>query len=718
MTRLVLLTALALPAAAPASPAGDALRELARDTWVQRSLSLEDLGLNDPAVLRMSENQQDYYLPVPKGLRLADATLTVDGRYIRGEESPPTLGLSIDGRPVMAQRMQEREGSITRPYALDAHARDSGFVHLRVDWGSPIGRRICDPDRPTANVLTLAPTTRLAYRFASSDLTTLDDAWSTLPGKPVLLIASGKLEQTSYDAAWRAGVALGRAGKRARVSSLPAVGDTVALDGLAIPAGLADVKGFAALRGKDEHRLADAAELGAWIVAGGVQADLVIADAAFSAQLKAALDALQAQLQNDSDAVAGLKAWRDQHAGLADAPPASQQVKLGLLGKQTVIAIAPDAGAQAAGLFDSQWRRVLAGPQASLHSAGQNPMSGAVRLSDLGGSTQAFDVITRGDWTINFPLSSVSADGRIPGELVLDVAAAPGAAASPPVVSVLWNGVLLDARRLTDAGQPARLTSRVPGYALGVNNVLRVSFQRQSASPDCAETPQAYPVNVLASSHLRPTPAEPDGTFVGLLPLLAGSPQLILPPAWLDKPAESLPHVIPMATASALSPARAELVLADKEAQPTKPFLAMGVTVAGAAPLIEVVEGKRLRVGGRERPWLDLEGPEPLSAASVVKAGKQSGIAWYALGKTPVTPSAAFVLSRGDGVVLGAKGPLAWVDTTDPGLSRPPGAAGGTFYEWRNYLSWGLPALGIVLVLGLLLALAVRRARKRRENSH
>jgi len=50
-----------------------------------------------------------------------------------------------------------------------------------------------------------------------------------------------------------------------------------------------------------------------------------------------------------------------------------------------------------------------------------------VHLSSLGGTADSFDVVARGDWTASFPLSAVSSAGRMPGELVLYLAAAPGA---------------------------------------------------------------------------------------------------------------------------------------------------------------------------------------------------------------------------------------------------------------------------------------------------
>ncbi|MDQ8031591.1 MAG: hypothetical protein REJ50_06210 [Bordetella sp.] len=721
--RALLLACLSVPAAAYASPASDALHELGRDGLVQRSLSLKDLGIGNPVVLDQSDNRQEFYLPVPRGVALSDVALTLEGNYLKGEDVPATLNVAVDGRPVVAQRVVDREGNLSRPLTVDTRARDSGFVQLSVNWSSPIGLRLCESDRRTANVLTLSPDTRLTYRYAAHTVGGLDDAWHTLPGNPVLLVANGKLDKQSFDAAWRVGVALERAGKHARVRALPAVGDEVTFKGVQVPAALANVPAFAALNGKDGHKLADPAEVGALLVLGAVPGDLAITDTALIGQINAALDALGAQLQGDADATQALAQWRERHASLASDKPAAQQIKVAMLGHQPVISVSPDAGAQAAGVFDSIWRRVLTSRQATVYQAGQSGTYGSdtTRLSLLGGSTTAFDVTTRGDWNLAFPLAAVSSDGRIPGELVLDLAAAPGASVTKPVASVLWNGVLLNAKQLDADGHPERLVARVPGYALGVTNNLRVSFQRQPVSPNCAETPQGFPVNVLPTSFVRAASAEPDGTFVGLLPLLAGSPQLLVPQAALDAPVTTLQNLVNLANASALSPVRTELVVADgaQPFKPTKPFLSMGVPVDGAKPPISVTDGKRLTVSGRaqdQQPWLDLEGPDRLSTAAVVKSGTQNGILWQALGEHPARIGESFMLTRGNAVVLGERGALAWVDTTDPGLSQPAGMGGGPFYEWRQYLAWGVPLIGILLLLAIVLAVMARRANKRSKN--
>ncbi|OZI49206.1 hypothetical protein [Bordetella genomosp. 5] len=720
--RALLLACLAGPAAVMASPASDALLELGRDGLIQRSLSLKDLGIGNPVVLDQSDNRQEFFLPVPRGVTLTDAALTLEGNYLKGEDVPATLNVAIDGRPQVAQRVVDREGNLHRALPIEPRARESGFVQLTVNWSSPIGLRLCESDRLTANVLTLSPDTRLTYRYPAQAVRGLDDTWHTLPGQPVLLVAGGKLDKQSFDAAWRVGVALERTGKRAVVKSLPAVGDEIRLAGLQVPAALSSIPAFAAFAGKDTHKIADPAEVGALIVLGGAQGDLAITDSALTGQIDQALDALAGQLQNDADAARELTQWRERHATLASDKPAAQQVKVALLGHQPMISISPDAGAQAAGIFDSIWRRVLTSRQATVFQAGQNAASlgDTTRLTALGASTTVFDVVTRGDWNMTFPLAAISSDGRIPGELVLDLAAAPGASITKPVASVIWNGVLLNAKQLDADGHPERLAARVPGYALGVTNNLRVSFQRQPVSPNCAETPQGYPVNVLPSSFVRAGSAQPDGTFVGILPLLAGTPQVLVPQTALDAPVTPLRNLIALANASALSPVRAELVLADgaQAVKPTKPFLSMGVPVDGVAPVINVVDGKRLTVRGKaqnDQPWLDVEGPDRLSTASVVKSGTQNGILWQALGEHPARFAESFVLTRGNAVVLGEQGALAWIDTTDPGLSQPPGMGGGPFYEWRQYLGWGVPLLGALILLALVLAVMARRARARSE---
>ena len=74
------------------------------------------------------------------------------------------------------------------------------------------------------------------------------------------------------------------------------------------------------------------------------------------------------------------------------------------MGRLSVIAVAPDAGAQAAGVFNAAWRRILVSRQVQVQTATppQSFQGDGVRLSALGGAPDSFDVVSRGDWNVNF----------------------------------------------------------------------------------------------------------------------------------------------------------------------------------------------------------------------------------------------------------------------------------------------------------------------------
>ncbi|HEY9273304.1 MAG TPA: cellulose biosynthesis cyclic di-GMP-binding regulatory protein BcsB, partial [Achromobacter sp.] len=355
LCRALIAAGLLLPLGAIASPAGDALRRLLGDDWVTRDTSLEDLGIREPVVLSNSDARQEFYLPVPRGVPIADATLDFDARYIKGEPGRASMVLWVDGVPQTAQRIADGEGSATRKLNVEQRVRDTGFVRLAVDWQSEIAQRQCESNRATANALMVSPRTRLSYRYDASAIGSLDEAWSTLPGKPVLMVAGAKLDQQAFDSAWRMGAAMERSGKRVAVRAFPAVGDEIDTRGLQAPNGLGQVPAFAALAGNDKHKLASPAEIGALLVMGApaVSGDVVIADAALRARYTEALDALQAQLAQDADAAEAFKTWRQRRMPLAGQDLPSKEIRLAPLGKQAVIAVAADAGAQGAGAFDT-----------------------------------------------------------------------------------------------------------------------------------------------------------------------------------------------------------------------------------------------------------------------------------------------------------------------------------------------------------------------------
>ncbi|WP_313283300.1 hypothetical protein [Delftia tsuruhatensis] len=711
---------------ASASALGDAIRQLGASDGLQRSVTLKELGIVDPVVLAGTATQ-DFYLPVPRGLPLGDASIAFDGRYLKGEPGTSTVVISLNGTPAVSQTVPDGEGTLQRNLPVAQPARASDFVRLGVNWRNRNNsQQRCDENHALANSLTISPQTRLSYRVDPRDVRTIEDVWNTLPVRTTVLVSGRQLEQASFDSAWRIGASLQRNNRRMQVRALPAVGEVIDLRGLEVPAALAGVPAFAALRGAEpQHKLASDAELGALLMLGAAQVsgDIVVADKALQQRLTAAFAALQTQLASDPDAGQALQQWRARRAPLASETLASQQLRALPMGRQMVLAVASDAGARVAGLQEAALQRLLVSDNVTV-AAAQPPQwdeAKGIRLSSLGGSPDSFDVLSRGEWTMNFPLSAVASQGRMPGEITLYVAAAPGASATRPVATLFWNGMLLSARQLDANGQPERLRARVPGYALGINNTLRVSVQRQPYSADCNEIPQPYPASVLpAISYVTPGKAEPNGSFIGLLPLLGARSQLLVPASYLSAAPAALERMANLAAASGLSASQAELVVAqaDAPAKPSMPFVAMEVPVDGAKPLVTVTDGQQLRIRGKSLDWLDIKGLKQLSSAEVVTAGGQQGVLWRAIGEWTGGLGEPFLLNRGNIAVIGGDGPLAWVDSSNPDAGIPSGPREGAFHEWRNFLSWSVPGIAIalvVVVLLVLLAWAVARSKQPRH---
>ena len=723
LTRLVALISLAAPMMALASPAGDALQRLQGDTWVNRSFSLSDLGFGDDVLLSGFDSRQEFYLPVPQMLKLADATVDFRAHYYKAEEGRTSMVLFINGRPVHSRRIEVSEGDASQVLKVDTNQRTNGFLRFRVNWQNNVGQRICEVERSTGNVLSVSADTRFNYRFSSAALTSLADAWLTLPAHPTLMVASRKVSKASYDTAWRLGVALEQANRRVMVKSFPAPGETIDTTGWQVPAGLANLPAFSGLaQGNAKYVLKNAAEVGALVVLGSSLAtgDIAVVDTALQQEIAAALDALGAQLGGDADAARSFASWRSLQTAVAAGALPSHSIRLATLGARPVIVVSEDGGAKAAGVFSDVWRSAMTTREVTVAEANAPDVldGSAIRLTNLGGSDASFDVLARGDWTATIPLGAVAVNGRMPSDLVVDVAAAPGASSTRPVASVFWNNVLLSAKRLQADGRPERLDARIPGYALGLRNVVRVSFQRQPYSNDCNETPQAFPVNVLPTSYVRGGDSEPDGTFVGLLPLMSGTPQLIVPEAYLADAPASLMRVVRMAVAAGVTPIRAEFVVATQGQAftPSRPFLAMQVPVDGASSKV-VVKDAQLRINGKNAPWIDVNGLARLSTVEVTSAHAQPGLLWQPLGAQTATQDKPFVLNRGDIALIGAEGPVSWVDSSNPSASQPPRAGESAFYEWRRYLSWSVPLVSVALLLLLLLVVWAYRIRRNRRKS-
>lgn len=713
------------PASTQAAPQGlpQALKALS-DGAVSVSVALSDLGIQQPISLSGTDARRTLFLPVPAGVPIQDGTIALDARYLRGDGGRTSFVASVDGTPQSATSPTASRGDASATLTVPGAPRSSGFVQLGVAWASMVAEQLCFDDRSIGNVLEVLPTTRLTYSYDRNAVRDLATAWTALPPLTRVLLAPGTLADQSYDAAWRIGTVLERASKRVVFVTLPQVGAEVDLAGLDIPDALKAVPAFAALASGGRHKIADEAELGALLMFAGrgpIGADIVISDAALRGALSAAGNALRTQVAAAGpEAGAAFDAWRAS-SFTAEADPTGRNLRIAMLGGRSVIAVDASAGAPAAGILTDTWRRTLQVAAVKVDVA-RPSLPGEVRsipISRLGGVPGSFDVMVRGDWTATFDLGKAVSGGGLPSRLDLDLSAAPGAASSRPVASVFLNDYLLGARNLDADGSPERLSVDVPFYALAPVNVLRVSFQRQPMGDRCRETPQAYPVAVLPSSRLVADTEATSTDFVGVIARLPGAVDVIVPSAYGTRPADSLPRIVSLVTATGVSPEQARLVVAkDAAAQtPSANFLAFDVPITGAQQKVRV-EGDRLVLSGHEdRPLLDVAGLDRVAVIQAVSAAGKVGLEYRTLGAGPGS-AAAFQLGTGDVAVIADSGTVAQINTQSALAKVADRPMDYVVMAWQARGLWGPIAVGVAILLFVLLLLRARAVRRRNKSGH
>jgi hypothetical protein len=636
----------------PAIPPQTAVFQPAANSgvWVPRTITFADLGFTEPVVLGYPDTIKEIYLPVPPGVDLSNATLQLNASYVRADGGRTTLVYAIDGAPAQAFNYTADKGDASVAIPVDGKPRPSGYVRLNIDWRTAVAREnTCADARTPGNILRIEPTSKWVFRYDGSAVRDLTTAWGALPPTPTILVPANRLSPEVYDSAWRVGVALERAGKRPFIRTADGSGS---LPVMTQPTGAA--------------------------TNGPAEPDIVIGDAGNGQALN------------------------------------SHEIRLGNMNGRPVIYVAADAGAQAAGLFTQIWQQAAAGTDLHVAAAErpQNNDSNAVSLQYLGAKPASFDVLAHADWNAAFDIGSVAADGKGPGTLVIDVAAAPSAAHTPPVVSVFMNDVLLGAKEMEANGKRERIVAPVPRYALQTRNVIRVSFVRQLASDRCRETPEPYPVSVLPSSHMLLTKIDPSSDFTGLMAKFASGGTLLVPQSELNDATGTLPRVIRMASSTGLSPVKAKFQTVADGSHPkvSGPYLAVDVTPDGIDEAVKP-DGDRLFLAGtKDHPLLDVRGLNRVGVLEVVGKGDDLGAVYRTMGSQPPSMEKPIQLSSGNLAIMGNNGLRTEVNTHDPsGQGMVKETAPGLFE--RGYW-WLMPIVLIALFIGLLVFASRMRRRK------
>lgn len=711
---------------ANAGEVADTLRQLSREMLVSERISLRELGIRENISLASADARREIYLPVPANVPLHNSTLSLKGHYLRGDGGRTTFLLSLDGNAVSARSFTEDQGDAGISVGIDGAPRESGFVRMGMAWSSSVGQNFCEDARLIGNVMEILPDTYIDYQYDASQVHDLYTAWTALPQKVVIATSGGVLDKDSYDAAWRLGVTLERAGKRVEIRALPTIGDTVDISGIVVPEGLRSIPAFGAISVGGKRTIANAAEAGALFLLGqgGGKAHFLIADGAMSSAVNRAIEALGEQLvAADPDARSALAELQGSKASISRAGGSEKTVRLETLGGRPLIVVDAKAGAAAAGLFDELWRSSARSERLQLNTVRlPGNESDNLSLSVFGNAAGSLDVVSRADWGVNFDLSAGIADGKVPGYLDVDVSAAPGATETSPVASVFLNDYLLGAKRLEANGRPERIAAPIPFYALQPRNSLRVQFQRQPSSDNCRETPQPFPAAVLPSSRIRLEAAPSPREFIGLIPRLTGKASVYIPDSWRSRSSETLSTVIRVAAAGGISPIEATFQTAQQGAAlaPDTSFIAFDVPVEQVSQPVEVSGERVILKGSSGEVIYDVDGQDRIAAVNVAESHGHAGLVYQTIGSRTLQTNEPFRLSRGNVALLGSAGVLAVTGVSSAAQEAGSEDSGNGFLsaKWRESLPAVLPALVIGAFL-IVLGLAWRvRARKRKSSGN
>lgn len=394
--------------------------------------------------------------------------------------------------------------------------------------------------------------------------------------------------------------------------------------------------------------------------------------------------------------------WQVARVGFAG--PAAPAMAVRMDGGRPALDLGGEDPVAGARLLRSDWKAVAAAP--SLAAAGRDARSAArgLTIADLGADTSVQAISDRGEWNVAIPASAIPAGQRMTG-LVLDVAVAEDGGASPPVIAVLFNGVLLASAEAEEDGR-TQIAVDLPDGLANTQNSLDVSVVRQTASGDCKYAPQGYPAQLLPSSRIELGPAEAPDDFSDLPSALNGGFTLVMPDAAALGPAAAL--LGPLVSGEGA-------VGVSYDAIPDAgPVVYVGAQApAGTEPIVRFDRGAIAIAGEDGRTILDREAIENLTTVQILEQGGRPvlwirpGVDFAALGASEEPP----VLGYGNVAFLaGDQIAFAFHDARERliDIRYPDESSFAQFLQryrlWLIGFGWVLLTLGFVYLLRRVIA--------------
>lgn len=716
----VALGAEAVPAKAAAPAAAAAPAKAPFRPYLQRAFRLSDLNFANPLIFSGAEYAQQIFFQIPRDVPVHDVAIDLDGNYLRSAVGHASFVASVNDIPALALEPTDGKGDFARTINVPQSSLTEPFVKLDLRYSSIASEDRCSEQRSIANVMTVAPGSLLRYRVDARDVKDVRSAWGMLPAAPRILIPAGAIDESHYAAALKLALAMSNAGRRPTITTTPAIGDAVDVDGLEVPADLARIGAFQAFAGGGDVKLANAAERGAFallqVLHGQAAGDVAIGADWLAAQTTADIEALNADA-----ALAGPDAARALAGLLAELPTGTQaenadNLTLATVLGQPVITLANDAS-RAASLLATQWSRLANADGLDVTFASAEPLNlNAIQLSEFGGNMAAQSIVQHGEWVTAFDAAQLPA-GRWPSNIELEMRISPDASDVAPLVTVMLNDVLLRAEKVNANADTVRINADVPSYLLASRNTLRIGLQRGPSSGDCRTLARGYLAQILPTSRLVLGNETIDTQFFGLKSKLANGALIAVPKAYLDAPAASLPYVYQFLLELKVSSSSIRLRTVDDAVnyRPDGTFVSFGVPLPGRRKNLTVANNSLNLTDETGSPIAHVDGAREAALVQIVSLGEVAGLSVNSTTGKPIPGIQVNDLGEGDVAIYDNSGRIGDLGAGDYRLAEVRRALLQPSAIFHRYSIWIVS--GIAVVFAMLLMSGVRAfvvARKRR----
>jgi hypothetical protein len=332
-----------------------------------------------------------------------------------------------------------------------------------------------------------------------------------------------------------------------------------------------------------------------------------------------------------------------------------------------------------------------------------------VSFDELGLVPAQAEVFGRADLAVAIATRSLPIGTR-PSRLNLDVMVAPDGAGEKAVVSAFVNERFL-ASSVAAIGEPTRLDFALPDGLVGSVANIRTVVQRRSAQADCRFEPQGYPAEILGSSSIILSAADPTAKdFSDLATLWAKRVEILLPYEISADPLKTITAVANVlnALSKETAPIEVRYLEVGAAAAPGAPFIAVSnIAPVGTDQRVHFDRGRVTITDRAGNSLLDIGGLTSGAVAQIVTSNTYSGLWIRSLSLDGSLPAAPAVnLNRGDVALLDKTGVALALSTERDTLLQV------SYVDQRSFLTnldqfrpWILGGIWVMVTLTVLVVL-------------